>query len=242
VHLGLEFLEEASFLGSSEFINLVGIDLVLTKIGGLSLVVESSLVCKVGVVSTKATSGGVGLLDDSGLHIATVIVHVTVVVNSTVEVLLAFNEGNLLRSESGTFSDSSSFSINFLDNGVDKDFLDYWLLEDFSNNFSSFLDISRLSVLFVDERHVFLLNEGGVFLVDNGLMVLMDVLLVDDGLGVLMDDVLMVLVHDVFLVFNQDVLVMLMDDILMDFFHDCGESVGLSDSNLISSVNLLSFV
>jgi len=86
-----------------------------------------------------------------------------------------------------------------------------------------------------NNRNVLLLNKGGVLFVDDGLMVLVNVLLINDGLVVLMDDVLVMLVNDIFLVFNKHILVMLMDNILMDFFHDGGKSVGLSDVSLINS-------
>jgi len=144
--------------------------------------------------------------------------------------------------ESIAFSVDNSLSLDLVHNWVYENLLDDWCLKDFCSDFLSFLEIGLKRVLFSYNGKMSLLNQGGVLLMDNWLMVFMDVLLINDRLVVLMNNVLVMFVENVLLVFNENIFVMLMDDILMDFLHNCGSGVRLSNSKLVSSQDFLSLV
>ena len=222
-HLVLKIGEESCLSGSSKFINFVVINLVFSEIG--SLVVTCS----------EVVTSGVGFFDHSSFNCSVVTVleegGAANELLSGGEVLLSRAE--LAARELASFSKDGGLSKDFSSHGVNKDLIDNWLLEDFSNDVLSFLDVGGEGILFSDDGNVLLLDQGGVLLVDNGLMVLMNVLFVDNGLVVLMDNVLVMFMNNVLLVFNKDVLVMLVDDVLMDFLYDGCIHDLLSDSALL---------
>lgn len=231
-HLGLEVVEESSFLGSSEFIDFGNIGLVVSKVGGLTVsLIEGSAAGSVFV------GGDSGFFDDG---LTTVVVTMSV---STSKVSVTLGKVSVLYKTVGmSRSFNNGIAVNCVNNRVGENFLDYWLVEDFMDDFLSSLLVRCLQVSFMDERNMLLFNKSGMFLVNNGLMMLVDVLFNNNWLVMFMDDVLMVLVHDILLMFNENILVMLMDNILMDFFDNGLEGVGLSNINFISSQNLSSFV
>lgn len=141
-----------------------------------------------------------------------------------------------------TLSFDDGLLVSLLDNRVDENFLDDWLLEDLMHDFLSLLNICSMLVLFSHNWNMFLLNQGRMLFMNNRLMVLMNVFLIDNGLVVLMDHILMMFMKNIFLVLHNHIFVMLMNHILMNLFDDCRLGVALEDGLFLSGESFLALV